>query len=51
MNWLKEVAKFRKMLSALEDHDYHRAAAEMLDSRWARQVPRRAGEEAERMRA
>ena len=45
------VAKFRNMIAALKDHDYPRAAAEMLDSRWARQVPRRAGEEAERMRA
>ncbi len=45
------VAKFRKMLSALEAGNYPRAAEEMLDSRWARQVPRRAGEEAERMRA
>lgn len=33
---------FRKMLAALEDGDYHRAATEALDSRWADQVGRRA---------
>jgi len=30
------------MWGALEDGDYKQAAVEMLDSRWARQVGRRA---------
>ena len=34
--------KFRNMLSALERRDFKRASEEMLDSRWARQVGRRA---------
>ena len=33
---------FRKMLDAAEAGDWQRAAAEMLDSRWARQVGDRA---------
>ncbi len=41
---------FKKMLAALERGDYEQAAREMLDSRWARQVGRRAEELAEMMR-
>ena len=41
---------FKRMLRALEREDYERAAREMLDSRWARQVGRRAEELAEMMR-
>ena len=41
---------FKKMLRALERGDYEQAAKEMLDSRWARQVGRRAEELAEMMR-
>lgn len=33
---------FRKTLSLLESKEYEKAAKEMLDSRWARQVGRRA---------
>ena len=39
------VSKFRNMWSALKDHktpNYKTAAAEMLDSRWAKQTPNRA---------
>ncbi len=36
------VMKFRKMLGALVKQDYDKAAAEMLDSRWASQVGQRA---------
>lgn len=36
------LLKFRNMLSALERRDFRRASEEMLDSRWARQVGRRA---------
>lgn len=35
---------FRKMLAALKEHDYKTAAKEMLDSKWAQQVPNRAQE-------
>ncbi len=41
---------FRKMRRALEEGDYERAAEEMLDSKWAGQVGRRAEELAEMMR-
>ncbi|WP_142847222.1 glycoside hydrolase family protein [Telmatospirillum sp. J64-1] len=36
------LAQFRKMLGAMEAGDYARAAAEALDSLWARQVGQRA---------
>ena len=36
------VAKFVKMWEALHAHDYVTAAAEMMDSTWAKQTPRRA---------
>lgn len=36
------LAKFKNMLAALEAGDYDRAATEALDSKWARQVGRRA---------
>lgn len=35
---------FRKMLAALKEHDYKTAAKEMLNSKWAQQVPNRAQE-------
>ncbi len=41
---------FERMLDALEAGDYRRAAKEMLDSRWASQVGRRATELAHAMR-
>ena len=44
------VSKFQKMLAALEVQDYQTASKEMLDSRWARQVPNRARELAEIMK-
>ncbi len=33
---------FKKMVAALESHDYERAANEMMDSKWAEQVGDRA---------
>lgn len=39
---LPRLKKFVKMHSALEAQDYQRAADEALDSKWARQVGRRA---------
>ena len=47
---LTKVMKFKKMLVALMDKDWNRAAVEMLDSKWARQTPARAKEAAEMMR-
>lgn len=47
---IKRLLGFKKMLSALKAGDYERAAAEMLDSRWAAQVGRRAKELAEMMK-
>lgn len=38
----KRVAGFRKMLAAIRDGEWEEAAIEMLDSKWARQVGRRA---------
>jgi len=44
------LKKFVKMIVALEEKDYEMAGAEMLDSRWHRQVKGRAKELAEQMR-
>lgn len=41
---LNRLFGFKKMLQALEAGDYKKAAAEMLASKWARQVGRRAQE-------
>jgi len=43
------LMNFRRMYVALEAGDYERAAAEMLDSRWARQVGARADRLAKQM--
>ena len=45
------VSKFKGMLSALQDADYATASIEMLDSRWAKQTPKRAIRMAERMKS
>lgn len=47
---LPRLLKFKKMFAALEEQDYDKAADEMLDSKWARQVGRRATFLAEVMR-
>jgi len=44
------LKKFVKMIAALEKQDYEMAGAEMLDSKWHRQVKGRAKELAEQMR-
>ena len=41
---LPRFSGFRKMLVALQENNYDRAAQEMLESRWARQVHGRAYE-------
>ena len=47
---IKKLLTFKKMLAAVKQGYYERAAYEMLDSRWAYQVGRRAKELAEIMR-
>lgn len=44
------VARFQKMLLAIREKDFDRAATEMLDSKWARQVGVRATRLSELMR-
>lgn len=47
---ITRLLKFKKFRSALHRHDYHEAANQMLDSRWARQVGQRALRLADSMR-
>jgi len=47
---MSRVSKFQKMLTALQIGDYDKAADEMMDSRWATQVGKRADELAKIMR-
>jgi len=42
--------RFRKLIKAIQIQDYDRAAKEMLDSKWAKQVGRRASELARMMK-
>ena len=44
------LSNFKRMLSALADQDYEAAAIELLDSRFASQVPARANRLADRLR-
>lgn len=45
------LLRFTRMIAAYRKHDYDLAAKEMLDSRWAMQVHKRAVELAEQMRS
>jgi len=45
------LALFKKMLAGLQAHDYDAAASELLDSKFARQVPARANRLFERLKA
>ena len=47
---MKNLGMFKRLLAAIEDRDWQKAADEMADSKWARQVPNRAGRLIERMR-
>jgi len=47
---VKGIGGFQKMWCAIEKQDYDAAAAEMLDSKWARQVGNRAVELADMMK-
>ena len=44
------IEKFKKMWKALKNRDYQKASEEMLNSKWAVQVPRRAKQLAKLMR-
>ena len=44
------VLNFHNMWKALDNSDYEKASAEMLDSKWANQTPQRAKELSERMK-
>ena len=48
---LPSLSGFIKMLAALEKGDMHMAAAELLDSKFARQVPARAERLAQKLRS
>ena len=50
MGW-PSLTNFNRMLSHMAKQSYDLAAVELLDSRFARQVPHRAAELAERLRA
>lgn len=39
---ISRFSRFKKMIAALKEGDYDRAAKEMLDSKWAKQVGQRA---------
>ena len=41
---ISRLSSFRKMLAALKERDYNEASIEGLDSRWAKQVGKRAVE-------
>lgn len=47
---ISRLRKFKKMWKAIHDANYDEAAIEMLDSKWAKQVGRRATELANEMR-
>lgn len=44
------IKKFRKMISAIEEKNWTEASEQMLDSKWAKQVGRRAIELSDMMR-
>ena len=45
------VGKFKKMWEALKNKDYGEASFQMMDSRWAKQTPRRAEDLSKIMRS
>jgi lysozyme len=47
---MKNLGMFKRLLAAIEDREWQKAADEMADSKWARQVPNRSGRLIERMR-
>ena len=47
---MKNLGMFKRLLAAIEDRDWQKAADEMYDSKWRRQLPNRSGRLIERMR-
>lgn len=47
---MRGLLGFKDTLKHIKDGDYDLASIEMMNSRWAKQVPRRAGELAEQMK-
>ena len=45
------LSRFHKMKQAVDNRDWKEAANQMIDSRWYKQVPNRAGRLVKRMRA
>ena len=45
------LCKFKKMWNAIENHNFEAASYEMMDSRWARQVGRRASKLSDAMKS
>ena len=45
------LSKFKGMKAGVDSQDWHKAADEMIDSNWYKQVPNRAGRLVKRMRA
>ena len=48
---INRMSKFQRLLAAIEERVWGKAADEMLDSKWATQVPARSGRLVTRMRA
>jgi len=48
---LNRMSRFLRLLAAVEERRWEKAADEMLDSKWATQVPARSGRLIARMRA
>jgi lysozyme len=48
---MSRLGMFKRFLAAIENRDWQKAADEMADSKWARQVPNRSGRLIKRMEA
>ena len=48
---INRMGMFKRLLAAIEDRDWQKAAVEMADSKWADQLPNRSGRLIERMKA
>ena len=48
---INRLGMFKRLLAAIESREWQKAAVEMADSKWARQVPNRSGRLIERMKA
>ena len=48
---INRLGMFKRLLAAIEDRDWQKAAVEMADSKWADQLPNRSGRLIERMKS